>query len=224
MAPPATRHDFDAAACVAGILAAAVEYRLEDYQQLLAEAVTTLEAGSLVRDVVGPVLREAGNRWHRGELSIAQEHLLSAAIRRRLGQLLDDGNRRATGPTVVFATLSGERHEMGSLMLAAVATSRGFRAIDLGPDLPAPELGRVCRSLPVAALAISLVTHPDVIDAGRQLIELRRLLPVELPVWLGGQAANLLGPGKLPEHTRLVRDLSDFDACLAGLTARSISP
>lgn len=215
-----TEGAFDAPACVAGILAAAADYRLTDYQRLLAAAATALAPAPLMRDVVGPVLREAGNRWHRGELSIVQEHLLSAAIRRQLGQLLDAGNRQATGPTIAFGTLSGERHELGSLMLATVAASRGCRAIDLGPDLPVAEVGRLCARLPVAAVALSLVTHPDVIDAGRQLIELRRVIPAPVALWLGGQAALLLGPGQLPLGSRLVRDLAEFETCLADLAAR----
>jgi hypothetical protein len=153
-------------------------------------------------------------------MSIAQEHLLSAAIRRRLGRLLDEGNRAAAGPAIAFATLSGERHEMGSLMLAVVATHRGFRAIDLGPDLPVAELGRFCGAVPVAAVALSLVTNPEVIDAARQLIELRQRIPAGVPIWLGGRAAQLLGPGQLPTDTTLVRDLDDFETCLAGLAAR----
>jgi methanogenic corrinoid protein MtbC1 len=221
--PMAETHNpaaFDAPACVAGILAATVAYRLDDCHRLLGAAVAALPPAPLMRDVLGPVLREAGNRWHRGELAIVQEHLLSAAIRRQLGQLLDAGNRTAAGPAIVFATLSGERHEMGTLMLAAVAASHGFRAVDLGPDLPVAEVGRLCQHLPVAAVAVSLVTHPDVIDAGRQLIELRRLVPADVPLWLGGQAAALLGPGQLPGGSRLVRDLDAFEACLADLAAR----
>lgn len=211
---------FDAPACVAGILAATVAYRLDDCQQLLGAAVGALPPAALMRDVFGPVLREAGNRWHRGQLAIVQEHLLSAAIRRQLGQLVDAGNRTATGPAIVFATLSGERHEMGTLMLAAVAASRGFRALDLGPDLPVAEVARLCQHVPVGAVAVSLVTHPDVIDAGRQLIELRQHVPAAVPLWLGGQAAGLLGPAQIPGGVRLVRDLDTFEACLADLPAR----
>jgi hypothetical protein len=74
--------------------------------------------------------------------------------------------------------------------------------------------------VPVAAVAISLVTNPDVIDAARQLIELRRLVPADVPLWLGGQAAALLGPGQLPANTFHVRDLAEFDARLADLASR----
>jgi methanogenic corrinoid protein MtbC1 len=217
---PESTASFDIQQCVARILAAAADYRLGEYNALLAGAFATLDPATLVRDVCGPVLREAGNRWHRGELAIVQEHLLSAAIKRRLGQLLESANLRASGPAIAFATLSGERHELGSLMLAVIAASRGIPAIELGPDLPVAEVGRFCRHVPVAAVAISLVTNPDVIDAARQLIELRRLVPADIPLWLGGQAAALLGPGQLPANTFHVRDLAEFEARLTDLASR----
>jgi methanogenic corrinoid protein MtbC1 len=219
-----TNPGFDSQQCVAGILAAAADYRLDDYHALLATAVAALEPRSLVRDICGPVLREAGNRWHRGELAIVQEHLLSATIKRCLGQLIESGNRKATGPAVAFGTLSGERHEMGSLMFAVIAASHGIRAIDLGADLPVAEVGRFCHHVPVAAVAISIVTHPEVIDAARQLIELRRLVPADVPLWLGGQAAALLGPGQLPANTFHVRDLPEFETRLAAIVARRSAP
>jgi hypothetical protein len=40
------------------------------------------------------------------------------------------------GGTVVFATVSGELHELGILMFAALAASRKLRACYLGADLP----------------------------------------------------------------------------------------
>jgi hypothetical protein len=39
-------------------------------------------------------------------------------------------------------------------------------------------------------------------------------------VWLGGQAAALLGPGQLPANTFHVRDLPEFEARLAALAVR----
>ena len=62
---------------------------------------------------------------------MVQEHLLTAAVRRQLAYALDIYNRAATGPSLAFTTLSGERHEMGSLMLALIAATRG-----ISRDLP----------------------------------------------------------------------------------------
>jgi len=206
------------------IMAAAADYRIADHDRLAAEARAALDTQTLVRDVFGPVLREAGDRWERGLLSIVQEHVLTSTLRRQLGAALDAHNLGASGPRVAFTTLSGERHELGSLMLAVLAASRGVRATWLGPDLPAMEVGRFCSHVRVAAVAVSIVTSPEVIDAPRQLAELRAVLPPAVPLWIGGRATALLRPAELPSHAAIVTDLADFERRIAGLPSRGDTP
>ena len=202
---------------VAELLAAAEDFDIETCDRLFADAGNRLEPLVLVRDVVSPVLREAGNRWHRGELSVVQEHMLSGVVRRQLSFALDRHLQSADGPRVLFTTLSGERHEMGGLMGAVLAASRGFRCIYLGPDLPAAEIGRFCARRPVAALALSLVTQPHVIDAHGQLVELRQAVSAEVEIWVAWQAALLLARDSLPTGVSAIADLTQFLDRLAGL-------
>lgn len=209
---PATR--------VARILAAAEGYRVAECDQLVAAAREALAPTIFVRDVCSPALREAGDRWERGVFSVAQEHLLTSAVRRQLTCALDVYNRSASPPALAFTTLSGERHEMGSLMLAVIAASRGAQTIYLGPDLPVAEVGRFCSHVPVAAVAISIVTSPVVIDALHQLRELRAALPSDLPIWLGGQASAHLNHRTLPANCLLISGLASFERLTAGLKAR----
>jgi methanogenic corrinoid protein MtbC1 len=208
---------------IAQILAAAAEYRIADYERCLAEAASQMNPEELVEQLFAPLLREAGDRWHSGELSIVQEHMLSSAVRRQLYYVLDRHARASAGPAIAFTTLSGERHEMGSLMLAVVSASRGFRAIYLGADLPVDEVGRFCTQVDVAAVAISLVTSPVVIDAYAQLQTLRRLTNPRVQIWIGGQAARLLDAAQLPAGTVTIMDMQQFDAQLAVLRERTIA-
>lgn len=198
------------------VMAAAENYRIAECERLLGEARERLSPDALVRDVCSPVLHEAGDRWEKGRFSVVQEHLLTSAVRRQLTHALDLHNGLlAPEPCVVFTTLSGERHEIGSLMLAVLAASRGVRAVWLGPDLPVAEVGRFCAHVRVAAVAISIVTSPGVIDAARQLADLRAALPAPIGIWLGGQAAMRIGAEQLPTGTVLVLDLDDFGRRLA---------
>lgn len=199
------------------MLLAAAEYRIADYDRLAAEARESLTPVSLIREVFSPVLHQAGDRWEKGEFSVVQEHMLSAAVRRQLAYALDFHNRSASGPGLAFTTLSGERHEIGSLMLAVIAASRGFRAIYLGPDLPVAEIGRFCGQVRVGAVAISIVTSPEVIDAPAQLRDMRSLLPEAIPIWIGGAAIEHMQTAQLPANTVLVRDLTEFEQRLASL-------
>jgi MerR family transcriptional regulator, light-induced transcriptional regulator len=210
----------DPATVVDAMLRAAEAYDIEACEALLAGAVAGLPPLVLVRDVVSPVLREAGSRWHRGEMSVAQEHMVSGVVRRQLSFALDRHLASATGPSILFTTLSGERHEMGGLMGAVLAASRGFRCIYLGPDLPAAEIGRFCANRHIDALALSLVTQPEVIDAHAQLAELRNLVPADVEIWVAGRAAQSLGLPDLPTGVQVIKDMASFLERLAGLHAR----
>jgi methanogenic corrinoid protein MtbC1 len=203
---------------VADILAAISGYRIADCDRLIVEAQAALAPATLIHEVYSPVLREAGARWQSGQLSVAQEHMLSSAVRRQLGHALDLYNRaNPAGPCVAYTTLSGERHEMGSLMLAVVGASLGVRAIYLGPDLPVSEVGQFCANVRVAAVAISIITRPQVIDVDEQLQELCGLLPESIDIWLGGYSALHLEPGQVPAKCTLIVDLNDFEQRLTAL-------
>lgn len=206
-------------AYVAGILAAIAGYRLADCDRLIAEAQAALDPVRLIREVFSPLMHEAGDRWENGTFSVVQEHMLTSAVRRRLGHALDSYNRSTPDtPCLAYTTLSGERHEVGSLMLAVIGASQGVRAFYLGPDLPVREVGLFCARVNVAAVAISIVTSPQVINVDEQLLELRGVLPATTGIWLGGYAVEHLGPGHIPPDCTLIPDLADFQQRLAALS------
>jgi methanogenic corrinoid protein MtbC1 len=213
-----------AAELIDRILAATERFKVVDCDVCLDQAFSAFEPAQLVREVIGPALRQAGERWHRGHFSVVQEHLLSGAVRRQLFHGLDVHNRSASGPTIVFTTLSGERHEMGMLMCAFVAASQGYRAVHLGPDLPVTEIARFCNEVDVAAVALSLVTHAAVIDAADQLAALRKHLPDSVELWIGGIAAEQMPAANIPARTVVMRDLGDFLNRLATLTHNRPTP
>ena len=202
------------------LLAAADDYDYDACDRLFESALRQMEPLALIRDVASPVLHEAGNRWHRGEWAVVQEHLLSGVVRRRLSAALDRHLGHAAGPAILFATLSGERHELGGLMGAFLAASQGFRSIYLGPDLPASELCLFCARRPVAALALSLVTQPDVNDARLQLAELRHCVPMTTEIWVAGRAALLISLDQLPAGVVALAELAEFLDRLAQLNKR----
>ena len=62
-------------------------------------AVLPLEQA--LSDVVTPSLRWVGDAWHRGELSVAQEHAMTAKVRAHLGKLLADARGGVHGIAVL---------------------------------------------------------------------------------------------------------------------------
>jgi MerR family transcriptional regulator, light-induced transcriptional regulator len=208
--PPGGR-DAASESLVARILAAVGKYRPMECDQVMAMAFALLPPLEVVRNVLAPALREVGERWHRGEFSIAQERIASYCARRQLGALLHTFNSVSQGPAVVFATLSGERHELGVLMYAALAASLRLRSYYLGPDLPAEEAARCALKINAAAVAVSMVMR-DAVESGlSQLQSLRRQLPSKVEIWIGGQAADAVDAALLPPGSIHMSAAGDFE-------------
>ena len=81
---------------------------------------------TLLRDVVVPYLHELGERWERGEVSIAQEHFASVLLRGRLLGLARDWGR-GIGPAAVLACAPGEQHDLGLLAFGLALRARGWQ-------------------------------------------------------------------------------------------------
>jgi methanogenic corrinoid protein MtbC1 len=200
-------------------LCAAGNYRPTECDQIIAMAFALLPASDVIRDVLAPALREVGDRWHRGEFTIAQERIASGAARRQLSSLLNTFNGVARGPSVVFATVSGERHELGILMYAALAASLMVRAYYLGPDLPPEEIGNYARRVDASAVAVSLVMRESIDSSLEQLRALRRALPASVEMWIGGPAAAGVDPVQFPAGSIHMVETGEFEQRVGMLTA-----
>jgi DNA-binding transcriptional MerR regulator/methylmalonyl-CoA mutase cobalamin-binding subunit len=198
-------------AFVERILESAQRFRSAECEQALTLAIAMLPPTQLVSDVLQPLLREVGERWHRGEFAISQERLVSTIVRRHVGLMLDAYDRNARRAPIVFATLPGERHELGLLTSAMMCASRGFKTHYLGPDLPPAEIARFAREVNASVVALSVVLQDRAADAPAQLDELVSHLPAETAVWLGGSAARELPREQLPSRCVVLADGAELE-------------
>jgi cobalamin-dependent methionine synthase I len=145
--------------------------------------------------------------------------MVSSTVRRHLGLVLETYDRSARRQDIVFATLPGERHELGLLMAAIVCASRGFKAHYLGPDLPAQEIARFAREIGASIVALSVMLQEQLSDLPAQLQALVAELDPGAAVWVGGAAAQLLDKAALPGGCVCVRDQLELDRRLDMLAA-----
>ena len=94
---------------------------------------------AVLEGAVLPLLRELGEGWARGEVSIAQEHFASNLLRGRLLGLAR-GWDRGGGPRAVLACPPGERHDLGLLIFGLALREHGWRITFLGGDTPVDTL------------------------------------------------------------------------------------
>lgn len=159
---------------------------------------------------LAPVLDEVGERWAAGELLVAHEHFVSAALRNFVGQLLRV--RRVTGwPVVACATPPGERHELGLLLANLVLADRGIPVLYLGCEVPQENLLEAARAQRVRVVALSAVDDANRASSVAELDWLLRHLR-SVDFWLGGRDASAVGAalGRKHRRLRLFRSLGDF--------------
>jgi methanogenic corrinoid protein MtbC1 len=152
----------------------------------LGRLAALLPVDRLVNEVVFPLMRLVGERWHDGTLSIAQEHMISSILRNLLGGLVRLNTSSNQSQRILFATPSGELHEFGILASAMLAVAEGFEVLYLGSSLPALEIVSAAeRTLPRAVVIGIKAAEPT-----QATIEELRLLAAKLPktteLWLGG--------------------------------------
>lgn len=173
------------------VLVALERLDAEEVQRLLSIQISMLGPVRFARDFALPLARHVGDRWANGRMSISSEHLATGVLRSLLGSSLVPTAASRLGPTIVFATPSGERHEIGLQTAALAATGAGANAIYLGAELPIDELLRAVESTGAAALALGLVVMQDE-EARRSIRAVRDRLPGDVELWIGGPGANEL--------------------------------
>ena len=111
---------------------------------------------AMLEGVVLPLLRELGDGWARGDVSIAQEHFASNLLRGRLLGLAR-GWDRGVGPRAILACPAGERHDLGLLIFGLALREHGWRITFLGADTPPESLAETVQGLAPEALVLAVV-------------------------------------------------------------------
>jgi DNA-binding transcriptional MerR regulator len=146
-------------------------------------AVATVD--TLLSEVVLPYLRELGERWHRGDASVAQEHFASGVLRGRLLGMAR-GWGLGVGPAALLACLPGEQHDLGLVAFGLALRSRGWRIVFLGGDTPIETVGELSRRLEPSLVVVSAVSARRVQPVLGEL----RALARDHRLALGGAAAG----------------------------------
>lgn len=182
----------------------------------LSEALLALGPTAFAQYVATPLLAEIGRRWAQGQLSIAQEHLMSTAMRNLLGSL-SRSPTDSSRPAVLLAAPSGERHEIGLLIVAVLAAERGVRVVHLGSDVPAEDIIDTALRLSAAAVGLSLTATDNRIAAARAVAEINAALPAAMQIWLGGSDARYVAALLPTGRAHLVQDIDTLQARIAAL-------
>jgi cobalamin-dependent methionine synthase I len=173
------------------LLTALRDYDAIGLDQELSRLAAVLHPLELLQEVLMPALTQVGDDWHSRRTRIAQEHLMSSTVRNLLGAFLRLYARRETSVRLLFATPSGERHEIATLGAAMLAASAGLGVSYLGADLPAPEIVDSVEpaGAQVLVLGVTTAAGEKERERERELKTIVRALPHGIELWAGGRGA-----------------------------------
>jgi methanogenic corrinoid protein MtbC1 len=180
----------------------------------LKRAGTTLGAQGVLHRLVAPLTQTLGDLWREGKITTAHEHFATGHIRAFLAHPAKPFGGNEGAPALVVATPSGQLHEMGALLVGALAANLGWDVTCLGASLPAAEIAGAARQKRARAVALSLVYPEDDANLPGELTLLREALPEETTLLVGGRAMpayreTLVGLGAI-----LVPDLAQLGLAL----------
>lgn len=137
---------------------------------------------------VTALLRWVGSQWRQGMLQPYHEHFVSEQLRYALARRWSD-SRSSDGPAVICCTLSGEQHDLGTHMVAAVLASLGCQPVVLGRNLPVDSIVEAASRTDATAVAISVVNPAEGARVSEDLLSLRSKLGRGCRLLLGGFAS-----------------------------------
>jgi len=154
----------------------------------LSDAMLGLGIERFVDSVAMPLLRDVGDLWSQGLLSVADEHLVSGVLRGLLSGVLHSRGP-GQGQRLLIATPSGERHEFGALIAALIAADGGLDVAYLGVDTPAREIGDAADRCNARVVVLGIVNAGNADQAVEDVRAVASKLPITTELWLGGASA-----------------------------------
>ena len=172
---------------------------------------------SVVADALCEALREIGERWVRGHLSILDEHVMSERMVRAIARLADWLPRNPAAPRALLAVPDGDEHTIGLALTELCFREQGWDTLWFGrrtplSELPA-EIARHSSNLGAVALSASVVCS-DAQWLAREVFALENACrPQNVMLVLGGR-------GAWPEHPAYATKLASFSGLGEALDLR----
>ena len=125
--------------------------------------------------------------WHAGELSIGEEHVITATTQRAMALLCE--RARSSSPkdkTVLLACVPGNVHDMGLRATSDFFEMAGWRALNLGSDVPHEEIARCVQTFDADVVVLAATLDPHLKGVQRAIEKIRALEDREVKIIVGG--------------------------------------
>jgi methanogenic corrinoid protein MtbC1 len=129
-------------------------------------------------DVLVPAQRETGQLWHVGEISIAEERVVSETTRQLLTLISHEHAPGIASDRVVLgASVAGNAHDIGLRVITDLFRLAGWRALFLGADVPPTEIARAALLFGADLVVLNATLEVQLKELGRTIAEIREAAP-----------------------------------------------
>jgi len=165
-------------------LEATSDFNIERIDAIYNESSSLYPIDMVTERLIQPVIDTLGSRWIKHpEKGVAEEHFYTSWLKNRLGARFHHAYSQAKGVRVICACLPGSFHEIGLMLFALSALSRGYRVLYFGADLPLDQLHYITQRSAAKAVVLGAQTQID----KNVNTELSALLgQLDTPVFIGG--------------------------------------
>lgn len=162
-------------------------------RRLVTESVTSgeLSVSDAIETVCLPAQAELGRMWHLGEISVSEEHFVSATTVMLLAQLAAMGQRRPpNGRTVLAASLGDDLHDIGLRAVTDLLELDGWRVVFLGAAVPVEDFLQAVDDFgaDLVLLSATLLAHRQGVRSVVQSLGARSSGAARPKILIGGPA------------------------------------
>lgn len=108
--------------------------------QILAQGFALFPAEVVCLEVLQRGIREIGQGWYEGRISVQQEHFASALVIRKLESLLSATPPPIRSGRILVAGTADEEHVIGQLIFQLLLRRKGWETVYLGASVPIQRL------------------------------------------------------------------------------------
>lgn len=172
-------------------------------REVLLHSLLVAGVDDTITEVIMPVLKEVGDAWESGELTVLHEHFVSTSFRGVLGELRMPVQGEQVR-TIVLACPPRELHDLPLELFGAMMHARWWRVVSLGANTPMTAIAEAVRFLRADACVLAGVRR----SAFESRLPALTRLGARVPLFLAGEGAYDL-PAAPPSTTVLPRHLRE---------------
>jgi methanogenic corrinoid protein MtbC1/DNA-binding XRE family transcriptional regulator len=136
--------------------------------------------------ILMPAQRELGELWHKGSVSVAEEHLATQITLDQMARLRHLFRPKASlGVHALVATVDGDPHYIGCRVVADFLYLDGWEVDFVGTNTPSQDLAQMVQAREVHLVAIGATLEESLPELARVVLALRAL-PRAPKIMIGG--------------------------------------